>query len=81
MRKSSPTPPRARPSAPIAPLVAGSDSRAAHYSPGRWAHESGMILSRLGDLEAAEEHLQLALGVHGLDRRRTRAIVVKASST
>ncbi|MCS0635864.1 tetratricopeptide repeat protein [Streptomyces sp. LP05-1] len=55
--------------------VAG-DSWAAHYSPGRWAHESGTILGRLGDLDAAEEHLRLALGIHGLDRRRTRAIVL-----
>ncbi|WP_308120366.1 MMPL family transporter [Streptomyces poriferorum] len=58
------------------PATAGSDSWAAHYSPGRWAHESGMILSRLGDLDAAEEHLHLALDIHGLDRRRTRAIVL-----
>lgn len=58
------------------PAAAGSDSWAAHYSPGRWAHESGMILSRLGDLDAAEEHLHLALDIHGLDRRRTRAIVL-----
>lgn len=35
-----------------------------------------MILSRLGDLDAAEEHLHLALDIHGLDRRRTRAIVL-----
>ncbi|MYQ87620.1 MULTISPECIES: hypothetical protein [unclassified Streptomyces] len=34
-----------------------------------WAHESGMILSRLGDLDAAEEHLHLALAC-----RRTCAI-------
>ncbi|MEU7154968.1 hypothetical protein [Streptomyces chrestomyceticus] len=34
-----------------------------------------MILSRLGDLPAAEEHLHLALDIHGLGRRRTRAIV------
>ncbi|MEU1817446.1 tetratricopeptide repeat protein [Streptomyces roseifaciens] len=52
------------------------ESWAAHYSPGRWAHESGMILARLGDLDAAEEHLRLALDIHGLDRRRTRAIVL-----
>ncbi|TGZ17152.1 hypothetical protein DV517_21250 [Streptomyces sp. S816] len=52
------------------------DSWAAHYSPGRWAHEAGMVLSRLGDLDAAEEHLHLALDIHGLDRRRTRAIVL-----
>ncbi|MCY0956887.1 hypothetical protein [Streptomyces sp. H27-H5] len=43
---------------------------------GRWAHESGMLLSRLGDLDAAEEHLHLALDIHGLDRRRTRPIVL-----
>ncbi|MGW5121443.1 tetratricopeptide repeat protein [Streptomyces noursei] len=55
--------------------IAG-ESWAAHYSPGRWAHESGMILARLGDLDAAEEHLRLALDIHGLDRRRTRAIVL-----
>lgn len=35
-----------------------------------------MFLARLGDLDAAEEHLHLALGIHGLDRRRTRAIVL-----
>ncbi|MEU8585333.1 tetratricopeptide repeat protein [Streptomyces abikoensis] len=58
------------------PATAGGESWAAHYSPGRWAHESGMILARLGDLGAAEEHLRLALDIHGLDRRRTRAIVL-----
>lgn len=58
------------------PQVHTGDSWAAHYSPGRWAHESGMILSRLGDLDAAEDHLRLALDIHGLDRRRTRAIVL-----
>ncbi|MET7852315.1 tetratricopeptide repeat protein [Streptomyces avermitilis] len=52
------------------------DSWAAHYSPGRWAHETGMIYNRLGDLTAAEKHLHLALDIHGLDRRRTRAIVL-----
>ncbi|WP_439947143.1 helix-turn-helix transcriptional regulator [Streptomyces sp. BBFR109] len=51
-------------------------SWASHYSHGRWAHESGMIHARLGDLDAAEEHLHLALDIHGLDRRRTRAIVL-----
>ncbi|MEU5427426.1 tetratricopeptide repeat protein [Streptomyces olivoreticuli] len=56
--------------------AAAGESWAAHYSPGRWAHESGMILARLGDLDAAEEHLRLALDIHGLDRRRTRAIVL-----
>ncbi|MFF1714398.1 tetratricopeptide repeat protein [Streptomyces sp. NPDC058268] len=51
-------------------------SWASHYSHGRWAHESGMIHARLGDLAAAEEHLRLALDIHGLDRKRTRAIVL-----
>ncbi|MFE1957716.1 tetratricopeptide repeat protein [Streptomyces sp. NPDC059479] len=58
-----------------APKTPG-ESWAAHYSPGRWAHESGMILAGLGDLGAAEEHLHHALDIHGLDRRRTRAIVL-----
>ncbi|MGK5533200.1 tetratricopeptide repeat protein [Streptomyces sp. URMC 129] len=58
-----------------APATPGA-SWAAHYSPGRWAHESGMILAQLGETEAAEEHLRLALDIHGLDRRRTRAIVL-----
>lgn len=51
-------------------------SWASHYSAGRWAHDSGMIHARLGDLNAAQEHLHLALDIHGLDRRRTRAIVL-----
>ncbi|MEU6057761.1 tetratricopeptide repeat protein [Streptomyces sp. NPDC047097] len=58
------------------PSAVGGESWAAHYSPGRWAHDSGMVLSRLGDLDAAEEQLRLALDIHGLDRRRTRAIVL-----
>ncbi|MFJ6740729.1 tetratricopeptide repeat protein [Streptomyces sp. NPDC091279] len=58
-----------------APALPG-QSWASHYSHGRWAHESGMIHARLGDLAAAEEHLHLALDIHGLDRRRTRAIVL-----
>ncbi|MGA5442230.1 tetratricopeptide repeat protein [Streptomyces griseoincarnatus] len=58
------------------PSTGSGDSWAAHYSPGRWAHETGMIHTRLGDLTAAEEHLHLALDIHGLDRRRTRAIVL-----
>ncbi|OLZ65547.1 hypothetical protein AV521_31295 [Streptomyces sp. IMTB 2501] len=29
----------------------------------------------LGDLGVAEEHLHLPLDIHGLDRKRTRAIV------
>ncbi|MGW5351751.1 tetratricopeptide repeat protein [Streptomyces sp. NPDC004031] len=52
------------------------ESWAAHYSAGRWAHETGMILAQLGDLGAAEDHLHHALAIHGLDRRRTRAIVL-----
>ncbi|MDT0413134.1 MULTISPECIES: tetratricopeptide repeat protein [unclassified Streptomyces] len=51
-------------------------SWASHYSHGRWAHDSGMIHARLGDLGAAAEHLRLALDTHGLDRKRTRAIVL-----
>lgn len=35
-----------------------------------------MIHARMGDLPAAEEHLHLALDIHGLDRKRTRAIVL-----
>ncbi|MEU8968184.1 tetratricopeptide repeat protein [Streptomyces monashensis] len=59
-------------SAPAAP----GQSWASHYSHGRWAHDSGMIHAKLGDLAAAEEHLHLALDIHGLDRKRTRAIVL-----
>ncbi|WP_433894675.1 tetratricopeptide repeat protein [Streptomyces sp. CA-111067] len=51
-------------------------SWASHYSHGRWAHEAGMIHATMGDLATAEEHLHLALDIHGLDRRRTRAIVL-----
>ena len=51
-------------------------SWASHYSHGRWAHEAGMIHASLGDLAAAEEHLHVALDIHGLDRKRTRAIVL-----
>jgi tetratricopeptide (TPR) repeat protein len=58
-----------------APVRPG-QSWASHYSHGRWAHDSGMIHARLGDLAAAEEHLHLALDIHGLDRKRTRAIVL-----
>lgn len=56
--------------------TAPGQSWASHYSHGRWAHDSGMIHARLGDLAAAEEHLHLALDIHGLDRKRTRAIVL-----
>ncbi|MFJ6616064.1 tetratricopeptide repeat protein [Kitasatospora sp. NPDC091335] len=52
------------------------DSWASHFSIGRWAHHSGMILARLGDFGAARDHLQMALDVHGLDRRRSHAIVL-----
>lgn len=51
-------------------------SWASHYSHGRWAHESGMIHAKLGDYAAAEELLHLAMEIHGLDRKRTRAIVL-----
>lgn len=52
------------------------ESWASHFSIGRWAHHSGMILARLGDYEAAQDHLHHALDIHGLDRRRSRAIVL-----
>jgi tetratricopeptide (TPR) repeat protein len=52
------------------------ESWASHFSIGRWAHHSGMILARLGDLDQATEHLHQALEIHGLDRRRSRAIVL-----
>ena len=58
-----------------APKTPG-ESWAAHYDAGRWAHETGMILAQLGDLDAAQDHLHHALDIHGLDRRRTRAIVL-----
>ncbi|MGW2078710.1 tetratricopeptide repeat protein [Streptomyces sp. NPDC001939] len=51
-------------------------SWASHFSIGRWAHHSGMILARLGDLDTATDHLRQALDIHGLDRRRSRAIVL-----
>ncbi|MFJ1709562.1 tetratricopeptide repeat protein [Kitasatospora sp. NPDC088346] len=51
-------------------------SWASHFSIGRWAHHSGMILARLGDYDAAQEHLHHALDIHGLDRQRSRAIVL-----
>nr|BEK71544.1 hypothetical protein KPHV_87710 [Kitasatospora purpeofusca] len=35
-----------------------------------------MILTRLGDYTSAQDHLHHALDIHGLDRRRTRAIVL-----
>ncbi|MFJ9694744.1 hypothetical protein [Kitasatospora sp. NPDC101183] len=35
-----------------------------------------MVLARLGDFTGAREHLHRALDGHGLDRRRTRAIVL-----
>ncbi|MGV9314765.1 tetratricopeptide repeat protein [Streptomyces sp. NPDC003691] len=51
-------------------------SWASHFSIGRWSHASGMILARLGDLDAARRQLRQALAVHGLDRRRSRANVL-----
>lgn len=49
------------------------ESWASHFSIGRWAHSSGMVLARLGEYEAAQDHLHHALDIHGLDRRRSRA--------
>lgn len=57
------------------------DSWASHYSAGRWAHESAKIHSRLGDHAAAEELLHLSLDIHGIDRRRTRAMVLADLAT
>ncbi|MFE3202273.1 tetratricopeptide repeat protein [Embleya sp. NPDC059237] len=54
----------------------GGASWAAHYSIGRWSHDTGMILARLGELDEARTHLHRALDIHGLDRKRTRAIVL-----
>lgn len=51
-------------------------SWASHFTIGRWAYASGMILVRMGDLPAAREHLHQALDTYGLDRRRTRASVL-----
>ncbi|GAA3028852.1 hypothetical protein Aglo01_35010 [Actinokineospora globicatena] len=50
-------------------------SWAGHYSPGRWAHEAALVHARMGDMLAAEEHIDHALSL-GLDRRRTRAMVL-----
>ncbi|GHE56626.1 hypothetical protein GCM10018785_27440 [Streptomyces longispororuber] len=51
-------------------------SWASHFTIGRWAYASGMILAKMGDLSAARAHLHQALEVYGLDRRRTRASVL-----
>ncbi|TGB15549.1 tetratricopeptide repeat protein [Streptomyces sp. MZ04] len=51
-------------------------SWASHFTIGRWAHASGMILAKMGDLTGAREQLHQALEVHGLDRRRSRASVL-----
>ncbi|MFI6587452.1 tetratricopeptide repeat protein [Embleya sp. NPDC050493] len=59
-----------------APAATSGTSWASHYSIGRWAHETGMILARLGELDEARTHLRHALDIHGLDRKRTRAIVL-----
>lgn len=52
------------------------ESWASHFSIGRWAYASGMILAKMGDLTAAQEHLHQAMEAYGLDRRRTRASVL-----
>ncbi|MGW6603675.1 tetratricopeptide repeat protein [Streptomyces sp. NPDC055036] len=52
------------------------ESWASHFSIGRWAYASGMILAKMGDLTAAQEHLHQAMDAYGLDRRRTRANVL-----
>lgn len=56
--------------------LAPGESWASHFDIGRWAHHSGMILAQLGDFNGASEHLHQALEIHGLDRRRSRAIVL-----
>lgn len=58
------------------PSTPPGESWASHFSIGRWAHHAGMILARLGDQDGATEHLHQALEIHGLDRRRSRAIVL-----
>lgn len=58
-----------------APAVPG-ESWAGHFSPGRWAHATGMILGRLGDAEAGAAHLRHALNSYGIDRQRSRAMVL-----
>lgn len=52
------------------------DSWASHFTIGRWAYASGMILAKMGDLTAAQAHLHQAMDAYGLDRRRTRANVL-----
>jgi tetratricopeptide (TPR) repeat protein len=59
-----------------APTTSAGASWAGHYSIGRWSHETGMILARLDELDEARTHLHHALDIHGLDRKRTRAIVL-----
>ncbi|MEV6328389.1 helix-turn-helix transcriptional regulator [Streptomyces sp. NPDC051909] len=61
--------------------AAPGESWASHYSAGRWAHESARIRSRLGDQAAAKELLHLSLDIHGIDRRRTRAMVLADLAT
>ncbi|MFF7360091.1 tetratricopeptide repeat protein [Streptomyces sp. NPDC008125] len=58
------------------PDAAPGESWASHFSIGRWAHHSGMILARLGDLDSATGHLHESLEIHGIDRRRSRAIIL-----
>ncbi|WP_345945185.1 hypothetical protein SALCHL_004725 [Streptomyces albus subsp. chlorinus] len=52
------------------------ESWSSHFTIGRWAYASGMILAKMGDLTAAQEHVQHATETYGLDRRRTRANVL-----
>lgn len=54
------------------------ESWSSHFSPGRWAHATGMILARLGETDAAMAHQKHALNVYGIDRRRSRAHVLAA---
>lgn len=51
-------------------------SWASHFTIGRWAYASGMILAKMGDLQGAREQLHVSLEIHGLDRRRSRASVL-----
>jgi tetratricopeptide (TPR) repeat protein len=53
-----------------------SDAWSAHYTPGRWAHDIGMVLSSMGHHTQALEYLREAINLHGLNRQRTRAVVL-----
>lgn len=54
------------------------ESWSSHFTAGRWAHATGMILSRLGETDAAVAHQRHALDVYGINRRRSRAHVLAA---